>query len=168
MSTEKDFTIVCATDFSSQSDLVVSRGIDLAQRFGAKTLYLLHVAKAERFDPEHDAAARIEGQFARLELQANEQLAKMAEAVSPGSVSAIVPVVRAGDPYVEVVRFATEVHADLVVVGTHGRTGLRHAVLGSVAERVVRHAPCTVVVAKPRDLSAHVVAGFGLPYHTAP
>jgi nucleotide-binding universal stress UspA family protein len=50
-----------------------------------------------------------------------------------------------GGPALEIVRRAQETGADLIVVGTHGRTGIAHAVLGSVAERVVRHSTCPVL-----------------------
>jgi nucleotide-binding universal stress UspA family protein len=55
---------------------------------------------------------------------------------------------RSGAPAAEIVRFAAEREADLIVVGTHGRTGLKRLVLGSVAEEVVRTAPCAVFVAR--------------------
>jgi universal stress protein A len=53
-----------------------------------------------------------------------------------------------GDPFPVICRIAQEDHADLIVMGSHGRTGLSHVLIGSVAERVVRHAPCPVLVAK--------------------
>jgi nucleotide-binding universal stress UspA family protein len=53
-----------------------------------------------------------------------------------------------GKPYLEIVRFATEGHFDLIVMGTHGRTGVKHALIGSVAERVVRHAHCPVLTVR--------------------
>ncbi|HEX7602623.1 MAG TPA: universal stress protein, partial [Polyangiaceae bacterium] len=58
-------------------------------------------------------------------------------------------------------RYVVEVRADLVVVGTHGRTGLGHAVLGSVAERVARLAPCDVIVAKSREVREHLAEVLG-------
>jgi nucleotide-binding universal stress UspA family protein len=56
-----------------------------------------------------------------------------------------------GNPAQRVVQLAEQVDADLVVCGTHGRTGMRRAMLGSVAEEIVRHAPCAVLVIRPRD-----------------
>ena len=53
-----------------------------------------------------------------------------------------------GVPFQEIVRQAEEHHADLIIMGTHGRTGLRHALLGSVAEKVVRKAPCPVLTVR--------------------
>jgi len=62
---------------------------------------------------------------------------------------------RIGNPAKEIVDLAGEAEADLVVVGTHGRHGVSRWVLGSVAERVVRYAPCPVLVARPAPLHEH-------------
>ena len=56
-----------------------------------------------------------------------------------------------GEPWRDVVQLATILHADLVLVGTHGRTGVARALLGSVAELIVRHAPCAVLVVRPKE-----------------
>jgi nucleotide-binding universal stress UspA family protein len=61
---------------------------------------------------------------------------------------AVEGLVARGDPRAEIVRAATELKAQLVIVGSHGRTGLERWVLGSVAEYIVRHAPCSVEVAR--------------------
>jgi nucleotide-binding universal stress UspA family protein len=50
-----------------------------------------------------------------------------------------------GRPFMEILGYAKDRHVDLIVIGTHGRSGLRHVLLGSVAERVVRKAPCPVL-----------------------
>jgi nucleotide-binding universal stress UspA family protein len=69
----------------------------------------------------------------------------------PGARS-IVPVVRRGDPAREIVRFAREEGINLIVIATHGRTGLAHVLMGSVAEKVVRHATVPVLTAKPDSM----------------
>ena len=56
--------------------------------------------------------------------------------------------VRIGSAFLEIIQYAKEVQADLIVVGTHGRTGLKHMIIGSVAEKVVRKAPCPVLSVK--------------------
>jgi nucleotide-binding universal stress UspA family protein len=57
--------------------------------------------------------------------------------------------IRIGVPFLEIIRYAKEQDIDLIVVGTHGRSGLSHVLLGSVAERVVRKAPCPVLTVHP-------------------
>jgi universal stress protein A len=60
-----------------------------------------------------------------------------------------------GDPAAEVARFAADACVDVIVIGTHGRTGVDRLVMGSVAERVMREAPCSVLVVKlPRGVGA--------------
>lgn len=63
----------------------------------------------------------------------------------------IVRSVRSGVPFLEIIRYAKEQSVDLIVIGTHGRTGLAHVLLGSVAEKVVRKAPCPVLTIHPKD-----------------
>ena len=60
--------------------------------------------------------------------------------------------VRYGSPAVEIVRAAEDLHADLIVMSTHGRTGMSHVLLGSVAEKVVRYAKCPVLTVKPDEI----------------
>ncbi len=62
----------------------------------------------------------------------------------------IVRTVRTGIPFLEIIRYAKEQDVDLIVIGTHGRTGLVHVLLGSVAEKVVRKAPCPVLTVHPK------------------
>ncbi|MBN2705004.1 MAG: universal stress protein [Deltaproteobacteria bacterium] len=59
--------------------------------------------------------------------------------------------VRHGVPYEEIVNYAGEINADLIVMATHGHTGLSHILLGSVAEKVIRHAPCPVLTTRIDD-----------------
>ena len=57
--------------------------------------------------------------------------------------------VMVGEPFADICQSAAQEQADLIIMGSHGRTGLSHVLLGSVAERVVRHAPCPVLVVRP-------------------
>ena len=58
-------------------------------------------------------------------------------------------VIRSGMPFLEIIRFAREQSVDLIVIGTHGRSGVEHIIFGSTAEKVVRKAPCPVLSVKP-------------------
>jgi len=69
----------------------------------------------------------------------------------------------AGDPWREIVQTASTLGADLVIVGTAGRKGVARLALGSVAERVVRHAGCPVLVVRPKDYHAHLEPGVEPP-----
>lgn len=122
--------ILVATDFSPFSDQAIRAALALARHFGA-TLHLLHVV--------HHAAERA---------AALDRLGALAEAQADGvPFTASVAV---GRPAPEIVRYAAREQMDLIVVGTHGRTGLAHAVMGSVAEAVVRTALCQVLTIRLR------------------
>jgi nucleotide-binding universal stress UspA family protein len=117
--------ILFATDFSPQSHSAFLAAFSLAHQFGAR-LHLLHVVRR----PQERAGTR-----ARLEAFAADQ-------VAPSPFIVAVPV---GGPASEIVKHAAREKVDLIVMGTHGRTGLAHAAKGSVAESVMRHAPCQVL-----------------------
>lgn len=117
--------IVLATDLSESSAAAARVAVDYAHRLGAR-LHLLHVLW-----PPTDPAPR----------PALERLAAELRAVAP-----VVTAVESGVPVAEkIVGYAARHRAGLIVVGTHGRSGVTRALLGSVAERVVRTAPCPVL-----------------------
>jgi nucleotide-binding universal stress UspA family protein len=79
---------------------------------------------------------------------AQEELDRL-EVPGAEQVRQVVREVQSGPPFVEIVRYAKEHDVDLIVMGTHGRTGIAHALIGSVAEKVVRKAPCPVLTVRP-------------------
>lgn len=127
--------ILFATDFSASAEAAGRVARDYARQFGAR-LHLLHVVWGGT-DPAMPPVLR-----------------KLAEEL--GGASPVVTVVESGSPAAQIVRYAGRHGIDLIVVGTHGRTGLTRALLGSVAERVVRTAPCPVltVAREPRAAPA--------------
>jgi universal stress protein A len=134
-------TILHPTDFSERSEHAFWLACALARDYGAR-LIVLHVADAPVVaygegvappDPEELRAAAQE-QLDRLQaLHANIRAEHRVEE---------------GDAVVEILRVAQEAHADLIVMGTHGRTGLWRLLMGSVAEQVVRQAVCPVLTVK--------------------
>lgn len=131
--------LLVAVDLSPASVKALTTAVDLAIQLDAE-LTVLHVvpiaaASALAATPE-DAGA---DQDAHLD-------AFVAEHV--GGVLAAHRGLAQGDPAVEIVRAAHDIGADMIVVGTHGRGGLSHLLLGSVAERVLRDAPVPVVVVR--------------------
>lgn len=151
MNTGKSMTIVCATDFSAPSQAALDAALDVAKQLGATRLHLLHVDETiERFAAATDAEARFAMEYGRLQDEARALVSTIAREIGERSGLEVVPEFRVGSAYLEVVQYATEVHADLIVVGTHGRTGLKRAFMGSVAERIVRHAACSVLAVKEK------------------
>ncbi len=121
--------ILVATDFSRFSDHAVGAALALARHFDAR-LHMLHVVPTELM--RKAALERLDG-VARAHASGSE-----AEVLSKVSVAD-------GQPASEIVGYAMREPVDLIVLGTHGRTGLAHVVMGSVAEAVVRTAPCHVL-----------------------
>ena len=145
--------ICCAVDLSPPSRLAMETAAELASRFGAE-LTLLHVV--ERV-PRPVTSDTLVSPREVLELTGFELERAVAEWRDAAVRTASRPVDYAlvpGHPATEIARFAGEGRFDLLVMGTHGQTELEHAILGSVAERVVREAPCTVLVVRPRPSRA--------------
>jgi nucleotide-binding universal stress UspA family protein len=135
--------ILFPTDFSENAEYAFQYALTFAREFGAK-LYVLHVIYFPPQMPEYDIGQVIDG----LVKNAEKTLKKLIEKTKETEVI-FHPEVRVGVEYSEITELAEKEKIDLIVLGTHGRTGLAHAFLGSVAERVVRHAACPVLTVKP-------------------
>lgn len=136
--------ILCPTDFSDCSRAAVDFARELAKQLGAR-MRLVHVFQLPQYVGWEDGMtlAAASAQFLTdLRGRADAQLREVAERCRQDGVQTEAELVE-GVPYQHIVRMSEA--ADLVVMGTHGRTGLQRMVLGSVAERVVRLAKCPVV-----------------------
>jgi nucleotide-binding universal stress UspA family protein len=135
-------TIVVTTDFSANSAVAVKPALAIAEKFGAR-IVLVHVLEAPTTDPAHPAkdALRDLAEISR------EHLQEFGEREIGGRVP-WTPEVATGPAYLAVTEVAGRYEADLIVVATHGRTGVLHLLLGSVAERVVRTATCPVLTVR--------------------
>jgi nucleotide-binding universal stress UspA family protein len=132
--------ILVPTDFSETSEAAVKYGVALARAFNAR-LHLLNVPDHPGETPEVEYPI---GLFETLQNAAHDRLGAMLSERDNAELQPI-RVMRVGRTYNEIVRYAQEQNIDLIVMGTHGREGLTRVVLGSVAERVVRKAPCPVL-----------------------
>lgn len=143
--------IGCGTDFSEPSRLAMLKAAELARRLDAE-LELVHVYTPPA-PTGPDMLVTPEGVGSMTFEELDSTMAKWrdeAERLVGRPVrSTVVP----GDPASEIARYARERPFDAVVVGTHGRRGLQRLVIGSVAERVVREAPCTVVVVRRGEVA---------------
>ncbi|OHB71466.1 MAG: hypothetical protein A2W17_08550 [Planctomycetes bacterium RBG_16_41_13] len=139
--------ILCPVDYSIYSEKALAYAIELATRFQAK-LHLLHVLDIRFLDvnnpelPYIPVTANIISEETIAMLKS--RLLKSVSDETQGKIS-VEAIVIQGVPFTEIIRTARESNIDLIVIGTHGRTGLAHAVMGSVAEKVVRKAPCPVL-----------------------
>ena len=141
--------ILVPTDFSEYSKLPVKYACAFAEMFGAE-LHVVHVLQdLVALVPEPGLAFLPPGDFLReLQESAQAALAKIPDA-DWARGKTIVRATRQGPPFLEIVRYAKENEIDLIVLGTHGRGGLAHVLMGSVAEKVVRKAPCPVLTVRP-------------------
>jgi nucleotide-binding universal stress UspA family protein len=133
--------ILAPTNFSAPAHQAVTAACELARTFGAK-LSLLHVIEVPVY------AIEVALPRENLERDARRELARLLPAADAAHVE-VTRLVNMGVPYQKIMETATAEQVDLIVMATHGRTGLSHLVLGSVAERVVRLAPCPVLTLRP-------------------
>ena len=142
--------IVCPTDFSEPSFEAVKVANELAVHFGS-FLCLLHVVSLTPIlaSPMVPTAFDISSYQKALEDDAREKLQKVREDLISKDLHTCRPMVVSGFAPDEIIRITQAEQADLIVIATHGLTGWRHLVYGSVAERVVQLAPCPVLAIRP-------------------
>lgn len=137
--------ILVPTDFSKSSIAAFKPAEELAKKFGS-TVYMLHVAEEIPVYAYQIGLSQKE-LVDRVIDHAAGQMRKVAKRFRWNRVELLV---RMGNVQDEILSVVKEKKIDLVVMGTHGRAGLAHAVVGSIAERIVRHAKCYVMTVKPR------------------
>jgi nucleotide-binding universal stress UspA family protein len=142
--------ILVPTDFSETSAAAVKYAVALADAFGAE-LHLLHVMErpielqmaaeiALVSGPEIEAEVRTRAETALHEVLTRDEREKYRA----------VDAIEAGSPFAAIVQYARTANVDLIVMGTHGRGAVAHLLIGSVAENVVRKAPCPVLTIPTR------------------
>ena len=136
--------ILCPVDFSQPGRYAFDYACAFARQHNA-ALELLHVAEASAYAEDELPAGQ-----PSYEQSLQRKLKEWAEqAGCPAETDLIT-----GIPCVEIVKYASKIQADLIVIGTHGRTGMKHLLIGSVAERVVRTASCPVLTVRHPDFKS--------------
>ena len=138
--------ILFATDFSENSKWALTYALSFAKKYDAK-IFILHVIQ----QPSYPLGMYTEISFDAMD-KFNRNVSEVTEKEMKnlcekelGGFKNFESIIVSGTPFLEIIRTAREKEADLIVVGTHGRTGLDHALFGSTAEKVVRKAPCPVL-----------------------
>lgn len=142
--------ILFPRDFSDNSYAALDYATKLAELCKAE-LCLLHVVNSPI---QYDSFLLSSFQIDDIERKATSAKRQAMLNLIQTRIGEQVPVkvmLRRGVPFVEIIDSARKCKADLIVMGTHGRTGLRQMLIGSVAEKVMRHAPCPVMTVKHRD-----------------
>lgn len=139
--------ILVPIDFSETSTRALPYAVALAEQFKAEVT-LIHVTELPPALGGYDYTPSPELE-SRMKQSAEELLARVERDAFPDSVYTEA-IVRSGTPFHEITKAASRLEADLIILTTHGRTGLKHALLGSNAERIVRHANCPVLVVRDK------------------
>jgi universal stress protein A len=142
--------ILVPTDFSDCATPAVRYAAELADKFAAE-LILLHVVP-DTVLALPDAVMPTPAPVADLNALTDAGKQGLANLIAAEKLESRHPrpEVRIGSPAAEIVAAATDLHADLVCIGTHGRGGLARVIMGSVAELVLRQAPCPVLTVRPK------------------
>jgi nucleotide-binding universal stress UspA family protein len=139
--------ILVPTDFSTGAKGALKAALRLARSLGAE-ITLLNVFPLPNYIlPDGTVFLAEPPTVAQIAVRANEALGEIKKSLSAEGLTVHVEAI-AGAPAEEIVRFAREGGFEMIVMGTHGRTGLAHLLIGSVAERVVRLSPCPVLTVR--------------------
>ena len=144
-------TVLVPTDFSEASETALTYGRAMAEAFGA-SLHLVHVMEDLL---AHAWAAEVYVASApnlreEIERESRQRLETMLPEAGRERLQARVALL-AGNPFIEIIRYAKAKDIDLIVMGTHGRGPIAHMLLGSVAEKVVRKSPCPVLTVRDKQ-----------------
>ena len=139
--------VLVPIDFSAPSLEAIEAALPLIKHFGAD-LHLVHV-----FEPDYPASSMVAIPLVVPELEVGERVRRLRDVAEDYSVPLRRENIHAikGRPFEEICRLAQEIDIDLIVIATRGNTGLKHLLLGSTAERVVRYSPCPVLVVRGSD-----------------
>ena len=147
--------IIFTTDFSESARFAMTFAVDIAHKYGAE-LTLVHVIEPI-FTPVDFAWGTYN--YPDIEKQVNsyaeDSIKKLVEQEIPPGLKTQV-VILFGKPWREVVSYAREHAGDLIVIATHGLSGLSHAIYGSTAEKVIRKSPCPVLTIRHPDVKSEM------------
>jgi nucleotide-binding universal stress UspA family protein len=141
METKSSRKLLVAIDFSAGSYEALEQAIVMAKRSASK-IEILHVIEPVHAFPL--GTPYLDAGYATLYEDVNRELSHCADRVRSAGLACVTKILE-GSASSEVTKHGHDIGADLIVVGTHGRTGIAHAMLGSVAERIVRRASCPVL-----------------------
>ena len=146
--------VLVPVDFSDYSKSSLKYAVNLAKQFNAEVC-LIYVVEPMVYPPDFSM-----GQIAipsvdiEMDKRALEELNNLAKKEIPPDIKSKV-IVKTGKPFVEIIETASEENVDLIIIATHGHSGIEHVLFGSTAEKVVRKAPCPVLTLR------EPIKGFG-------
>jgi nucleotide-binding universal stress UspA family protein len=140
--------VLCPIDFSDPARAAMSAAVELCKHFDGE-LTLFHSYQLPGYTLPEGSVVASPKMLQDLADQAEAHLSEWRSLAEQAGAARVQTIKGIGDPAAEVVELARDGGFDLIVLGTHGRTGIRHALLGSIAERVVRHSRCPVLTIHP-------------------
>ena len=145
--------VLFCTDFSANAQAALPYAIDLAKKYGA-ALHLVHVYQEPEHVAELEMSPSIKSDWVRvahlLGTEKDKKLKETCEEITKETGSCLPKMLRGGKPHTEILRYARESGIDLIVMGSHGLSGLEHVLFGSTADRVMRESPCPVLIIKKK------------------
>jgi nucleotide-binding universal stress UspA family protein len=136
--------ILVPIDFSDYSKNALKYAVNFANQFNSE-LTLIYVVEPVIYPPDFSMGQiAIPSVNAEWDLKAKEELEKLGKQEIPESVKVSIKI-KTGKPFLEIIETAAEENTDLIIIATHGHSGVEHILFGSTAEKVVRKAPCPVL-----------------------
>ena len=142
--------ILFCTDFSASAQAALPYAIDLAKKYGA-TFHLLHVYQDAGHIAEFELSSDTKSDYIRVAHLMGKEMEKRLEALCEeisAELGSCKRLMVRGKAHTEIIRYAKESEIDLIVMASHGLSGLEHVLFGSTAERVARECPCNVLIIK--------------------
>ena len=139
--------ILVPIDFSEHSNKALRYALAFAKQFDAEVT-LVHIVEQMVYPGDWMYPPMAVTDFAA---EKREEMVARLQALDAGSGVKTQHIVRLGRAWQEIIEIAEEMKCDMLILATHGYTGLKHALLGSVAEKIVRHAPCPVLTVRPEE-----------------
>jgi universal stress protein A len=140
--------IVCPVDFSEFTDEIIEYGVSIAKKFDSE-LYLLHVIPNLNYFTPYESFLTPEN-LVTMERSIEKEIDKDFQKTIKKIDMPVKQAVKTGVTFVEILDYIKTEKIDLVVMGTHGRSGFEHILLGSVAEKIIRRSPCPVLTVRPK------------------
>jgi universal stress protein A len=141
--------ILCPVDFSEFTDEILEYAVNIAQKYNSE-LHLIHIIPNLNYFTPYESFFTPENLIVvekNMETEVNKDFDELMKKINVPAKK----IIKNGAAFVEIINYARTESMDLIIIGTHGRTGLEHILIGSVAERVLRKSPCPVLTVRPKS-----------------
>ncbi len=141
--------IVCPVDFSEYTEGILKYAVSIAKKYDAR-VHLLHVIPNLNYFTPYESFLTPEN-LVLIERNIEKEIEKDFEKIVKKIDMPVIKIIKTGVVFVEIIDYIKEENIDLVIMGTHGRSGIEHILIGSVAEKILRRSPCPVLTVRPKE-----------------